>query len=260
MTVESSEVSTPSAPRRELMRISSLSKHFEGLKAVDKVSFNINEGDLIGIIGPNGAGKTTLFNLMTGFLKPTKGRVFFNGKNITRKSPYAIAKLGVVRTFQIVRPFKMLNALENTTIPHIPKNVFVRPATLKNKATWSLITVDLAEKKNYPAFILPHGDLKRLDFARAMAAQPRVLLLDEPFAGLSMEEAFRVERLIRDSHEKGMTIIIVEHKLKILMRLVEKVLVLHQGRLIAEGSPKEIAQNEEVISAYLGTESVEYGE
>jgi ABC-type branched-subunit amino acid transport system ATPase component len=153
----------------------------------------------------------------------------------------------------------MLNALENTMVAHIPKNLFTKTSNLKNKATWSLITVDLAEKKNYPAFILPHGDLKRLDFARSMAVQPRLLLLDEPFAGLSFEEAFRVERLITSEHEKGMTIVIVEHKLKILMKLVEKILVIHQGRLIAEGTPQEIVKNEEVIAAYLGTEAKEHG-
>ena len=242
-----------------ILETRNLSKYFEGLKAVNKVNFTINSGELIGIIGPNGAGKTTLFNLLTGFLKPTEGEIIFDGKkNIAGFAPFKISKLGIARTFQQVRPFKMLNALENTTVPHIPKNIFASPAKLKNKATWSLITVDLAEKKNYPALILPHGDLKRLDFARSMATQPRVLLLDEPFSGLSHEEAFRVERLIREENKKGMTILIVEHKLKILMKLVERVLVLHEGKLIGEGTPKEIASNSAVVSAYLGSEAERY--
>jgi branched-chain amino acid transport system ATP-binding protein len=257
-TPGTSEVADLRPESETIIEVRNLSKHFEGLKAVDQVSFTIREGELIGIIGPNGAGKTTLFNLFTGFLKPTKGKIRFNGKNIAGKSPFKIAKMGMVRTFQLVRPFKMLDALQNATVPHIPKNILSKSSTLRNRATWSLITVDLAEKKNYPAFILPHGDLKRLDFARAMAVRPRVLLLDEPFAGLSAEEAFRVERLILEAHEKGMTIVIVEHKLKILMRLVERVLVLHQGRLICDGSPKEVANNKEVIAAYLGTEAKEY--
>lgn len=244
--------------RENIIDVKNLSKHFEGLKAVDQVNFSIKSGELVGCIGPNGAGKTTLFNLITGFIKPTSGVIMFNGKNITGWSPYKISKLGIARTFQLVRPFKMLDALENTMVPHIPKNFFSKSSTLRNKAIWSLITVDLAEKKNYPALILPHGDLKRLDFARSMATQPRILLLDEPFSGLSYEEAFRIQRLIKEAHENGMTVIIVEHKLKILMKLVEKVLVLHQGRLIGEGSPKEIANNEEVITAYLGTEAKEY--
>ena len=255
MTVETA-ISNSNDHNRTILEVTNLSKHFKGLKAVDDVNFKIRSGELVGCIGPNGAGKTTLFNLLTGFLKPTSGKIIFDGKkDITGWPTFKIAKLGVARTFQLVRPFKMLSALQNTTVPHIPKNLFARTSKLKNKATWSLITVDLAEKKNYPSFILPHGDLKRLDFARSLAVQPRILLLDEPFAGLSAEEAFRVERLITDSCEKGMTIIIVEHKLKILMRLVRRVLVLDRGKLIGQGTPKEIANNKDVIKAYLGKEA-----
>lgn len=247
-----------------LLDVNKLSKQFEGLKAVDNVSFKVRPGELIGIIGPNGAGKTTLFNLLTGHLKADSGgKIVFklrNGdqKDITEWSPFKIAKAGLIRTFQQARPFRMLDTLDNVKVPHVPKNMYSRPSTLKNKATWSLITVDLAEKKNYPAIILPQGDLKRLDFARAMAAQPHLLLLDEPFAGLSLEEAFRVERAIKEASEKGMTITIVEHKLRILMRLVQRILVLDQGKLIANGTPKEISKNSKVISAYLGTEAEMY--
>ncbi|MHA2246186.1 MAG: ABC transporter ATP-binding protein [Candidatus Hodarchaeales archaeon] len=258
MTTETTPHDISTDSRENIIDVKNLSKHFEGLKAVNQVSFSIKSGELVGCIGPNGAGKTTLFNLITGFIKPTSGVITFKDKNITGWSPYKIAKLGIARTFQLVRPFKMLDALENTMIPHIPKNFFSKSSTLRNKAIWSLITVDLAEKKNYPSLILPHGDLKRLDFARTMATQPRILLLDEPFSGLSYEESFRIQRLIKEAHENGMTIIIVEHKLKILMKLVEKVLVLHQGRLIGEGTPKEIIKNEEVITAYLGTEAKDY--
>ena len=257
VTVNNSNV-TSSDSGESLLEVKNLSKHFEGLKAVDQVSLTIRAGELIGVIGPNGAGKTTLFNLLTGFIKPDGGEILFNGKNIFGWSPYKIAKIGIARTFQLVRPFKMLDALENVMVPHIPKNFFSKSSSLRNKAIWSLITVDLAEKKNYPSFILPHGDLKRLDFARSMATQPRVLLLDEPFSGLSFEESFRIQRLIREAHENGMTIVIVEHKLKILMKLVEKIMVLHQGRLIGEGSPNEIVNNQEVINAYLGTDAKEY--
>jgi branched-chain amino acid transport system ATP-binding protein len=240
--------------KENLLQVTKLRKHFEGIQAVEGVSFTVKPGELIGIIGPNGAGKTTLFNLLTGFIRPDEGKIIFNNKDITGHSPFKNVKAGIARTFQQARPFKMLDALNNTKVPHIPKNMFSRSSTLKNKATWSLITVDLAEKKNYPAFILPQGDLKRLDFARSMAVEPKLLLLDEPFAGLSLEEAFRVEHAINDASEKGMTIIIVEHKLKILMKLVKRVLVLHQGKLLTEGTPKEVVKNQEVISAYLGTE------
>ncbi len=258
MSLNSSEVTDSTTKESVLIETINLSKHFEGLKAVNQVSFSIRAGELVGIIGPNGAGKTTLFNLLTGFLKPTEGEIIFDGKNIAGWPTFKIAKLGIARTFQLVRPFKFLDALENAMVPHIPKNMLAKSSTLRNKAIWSLITVDLAEKKNYPAFILPHGDLKRLDLARSFAVQPRLLLLDEPFSGLSYEEAFRVQRLIRDAHEKGMSIVIVEHKLKILMKLVERVLVLDQGKLIGEGSPKDIVNNEKVITAYLGTEAKEY--
>ncbi|MFX0124975.1 MAG: ABC transporter ATP-binding protein [Candidatus Hodarchaeota archaeon] len=258
MSLNTSQGTNPPPDERILLEIKNLSKHFEGLKAVDQVTCSIKAGELIGVIGPNGAGKTTLFNLITGFLKPTGGKILFEGKDITGWPTFKLSKLGIARTFQIVRPFRFLDALENTMIPHIPKNILAKSSTLRNKAIWSLITVDLAEKKNYPAVILPHGDLKRLDLARSFAVQPRILLLDEPFSGLSYEEAFRVQRLIREAHKDGMSIVIVEHKLKILMKLVEKVLVLHQGKLIGEGSPKEIANNTEVIKAYLGTEAKEY--
>ena len=258
MSQNTSQVDSSSPEDNILLDVKNISKHFEGLKAVNQVSFSIRAGELVGCIGPNGAGKTTLFNLLTGFLKPTEGKVFFDKKDITGWPTFKISKLGIARTFQLVRPFRHLDALENAMVPHIPKNFLAKSSTLRNKAIWSLITVDLAEKKNYPAFILPHGDLKRLDIARSFAIKPRVLLLDEPFSGLSLEESFRVQRLIREAHKNGMAIIIVEHKLKILMKLVERVLVLHQGRLIGEGSPKEIANNQEVINAYLGTEAKDY--
>jgi branched-chain amino acid transport system ATP-binding protein len=258
MSINTSQDNTSNPENDVIIETKNLSKHFEGLKAVDQVNFSIRAGELVGIIGPNGAGKTTLFNLLTGFLTPTGGDILFEGKKINGWPPFKISKLGIARTFQLVRPFRFLSALENAMVPHIPKNLLVKSSTLRNKATWSLITVDLAEKKNYPAFILPHGDLKRLDLARSFAVQPRLLLLDEPFSGLSFEEAFRIQRLIRDAHEKGMAIAIVEHKLKILMKLVERVLVLDQGKLIGQGTPKEIVNNEKVIIAYLGTEAKEY--
>ena len=241
--------------KKVILEVTELRKHFEGVKAVDDVSFSIKSGELIGIIGPNGAGKTTLFNLLSGFIAPDNGKIVFNQKNITGYSAFKVAKAGMVRTFQQARPFKMLDALDNAKIPHVPKNMFSRSRTLKNKATRSLISVDLAEKKNYPAVILPGGDLKRLDFARAIALQPQILLLDEPFAGLSPEESFRVERVVKEASQIGMTIIIVEHKLRILMRLVQHVIVLDQGKLIAKGTPQEISNNPDVISAYLGTEA-----
>ena len=236
-----------------ILSVEFLKKTFEGLIAVNDVSFTVKKGEIIGIIGPNGAGKTTLFNLLTGFMKPDHGKIIFKNKNITGKSSSKIAKIGMARTFQQARPFKMLTATQNTLVPHVSRNFFQMPKTLKNRAIWSLITVDLAEKKNYPALILPQGDLKRLDFARAMALNPDLLLLDEPFAGVSIEEAFRIERNIKEARKEGMTAIIVEHKLNILMKLVDRVIVINQGKVLAYGTPQEIVNNSEVIDAYLGT-------
>ncbi len=238
-----------------ILSVNSLKKTFEGLIAVNDVSFEIKKGEILGIIGPNGAGKTTLFNLLTGYLKPDHGKIVFKNKNITGKSSSKIAKIGMARTFQQARPFKMLSATQNTLVAHASRNIYQTPKTLKNRAIWSLLTVDLAEKKNYPALILPQGDLKRLDFARAMALNPDLLLLDEPFAGVSVEEAFRIERIIKESRNNGMTSIIVEHKLNILMKLVDRVIVINQGKILANGTPKEIVTNNEVISAYLGTKN-----
>jgi branched-chain amino acid transport system ATP-binding protein len=237
-----------------VLSITQLKKSFKGLIAVNNISFDVKKGELVGIIGPNGAGKTTLFNLITGFLKYDTGQIMYKNTDISKKKPAKIAKLGIVRTFQQAKPFKFLSTQQNTSISHTSRNFFQTPANLKNRAIWSLITVDLAEKKNYPAVILSHGDLKRLEFARAMALKPDILLLDEPFAGLSAEEAFRVERLIKEARKEGMTAIIVEHKLHILMRLVNRVIVINQGKILADGPPEEIVKNEEVISAYLGSE------
>lgn len=239
-----------------ILSIDSITKTFEGLVAVNDISFKVQKGEIIGIIGPNGAGKTTLFNLLTGYLKPDHGKIIFKNKDVTGKPPSKIAKYGMARTFQQAKPFKMLSAAQNTLVSHVSRDFFQTPKTLKNRAIWSLITVDLAEKKNYPTFILPQGDLKRLDFARAMALNPNLLLLDEPFAGISVEEAFRIERVIKESRKNGMTFIIVEHKLNILMKLVDRVLVINQGKIIANGSPQEIVLNNEVINAYLGTNNV----
>lgn len=242
-----------------ILNITNLSKAFSGLRAVDKVSFEIFENEILGIIGPNGAGKTTLFNLLTGFLKPDSGKAITDdGWQITGKKPINISRAGISRTFQRVRPFKLLDALENTTVPHIPKNKFSRSSKLRNLAMWSLIDVDLAEKKNYPAIILPYGDLKRLEIARTLATKPRLLFLDEPFAGLSLEDAFRVTRLIQKANKEGTTVVIVEHKLNLLMKLVERVIVLDEGKVIAVGTPSEIARNEKVITAYLGTEATNF--
>ena len=241
-----------------VLQISDLTKRFGKLIAVNKVNLKVYQGEILGVIGPNGSGKTTLFNLISGFLKPDAGKIIVkNGDDIVGKSTNTIVrKYKIARTFQIVRPFKMLETLENATIAHIPQQIFAKPSTLRNAGLKSLLDVDLGEKKSYPAFILPHGDLKRLDFARATGTDAKILLLDEPFSGLSAEDAFRVTQLIKNANaEQGVTVMLVEHKLRLLSNLVDRIVVLDEGNVIAEGLPEEIAKNERVIASYLGQEA-----
>lgn len=181
------------------------------------------------------------------------------GENIIGKRPDQIVnQFGLARTFQIVRPFKMMTAEDNAKIAHIPKKVMVKPSTLKRAAIKSLLEVDLGEKKNYPALILPHGDLKRLDFTRTIATDSKIILLDEPFSGLSAEDSFRVTQLIKNANEDhNVTILLVEHKLRLLSNLVNRIIVLDQGSVIADGTPEEIAQDKQVIASYLGEEASE---
>ncbi len=247
-----------SSDKKKILQIQDLTKQFGELIAVNNVSFNVHQGEILGVIGPNGSGKTTLFNLISGVLKPENGKIITsNGDNIVGMRPDKIVrKYGIARTFQIVRPFKFLEAIDNVTVPHIPRQKISKPSKLKAAALSSLLEVDLGEKKSYPALILPHGDLKRLDFARATATNANILLLDEPFSGLGAEDAFRVTQLIKNANKDfGTTILLVEHKLKLLANLVDRIIVLDQGKLIAEGSPEEISKNIEVIVSYLGMEA-----
>ncbi|OLS20741.1 MAG: Lipoprotein-releasing system ATP-binding protein LolD [Candidatus Heimdallarchaeota archaeon LC_2] len=192
--------------------------------------------------------------------KRKRETALLNGRNSVdiggMRSDLIVNEFGIARTFQIVRPFKFLTTHENVTIPHVPRKTFASPAKLKSDGLRSLLDVDLGEKKNYPAFILPHGDLKRLDISRTLACDPEIILLDEPYSGLGSEDSFRITQLIKRANEEfGVTIMIVEHKLKFLSKLVTRIIVLDQGTVIAVGTPKEISENKKVISAYLGTEA-----
>lgn len=269
--------------KNEVLQVQGLTKKFGELVAINDVNFNVLEGEILGIIGPNGSGKTTLFNLMSGVLQPDTGKIRARrlkrannpfsiikniirkpideseefGENIIGKRPDQIVdQFGLARTFQIVRPFKLMTAQDNAAVPHIPNKIFAKPSTIKGSAVASLLEVDLGEKKNYPALILPHGDLKRLDFARTIATSSKIILLDEPFSGLSGEDSFRVTQLIKNANEDhNVTILIVEHKLRLLANLVSRIIVLDQGKVIADGTPKEISQDKDVIASYLGEEA-----
>jgi len=230
-----------------LLEVEGLTKHFGGVMAVRGVNLSLRQGEIVGLIGPNGAGKTTFFNCATGFLKPDSGSLKFRGEDITRLPLYRKVDKGIARTFQLVRPFAKLSVLEN-----VGAAVHGRERGWKEPALEKLELVGLAPRQAQLAQDLSHGELKLLELARALATEPQLLLLDEPFGGLSYEEIDMVDSLINKLHQAGLTIFIVEHKLRELMRLVERVVVFHLGEVIVQGSPEEVVENERVISVYLG--------
>lgn len=240
-----------------LLQVENLTKRFGGLIAVNNVSFHIDEGEMVGIIGPNGAGKTTLFNLISGFLNPDSGTVKFKGGNIIGLATHKIVNNGIARTFQVVRPFRHLPVIANVMValksPRGARKIeWIK--TFERKAVDMLEDVGLTELMLEPAENVGHGDLKRLEMARALATEPDLLMLDEPFGGLNpLETDFlmkSIQRVHLDHPTRG--IIIVEHKLYALMKIVQRVIVLHQGEKIAEGTPEETAKNKKVIEVYMG--------
>jgi len=242
-----------------LLEVENLTKRFGGITAVNNISFTVDEGEIVGIIGPNGAGKTTIFNLMTGFLKPDSGKVKLRDEDITGLSPEIVANKGLARTFQVVRPFRHLPTIANVLValnsPRGKRKIqYIKTDT--RKALEMLEDVGLSEMMLEPAENLSFGDLKRLEIARAIALEPDLVLLDEPFGGLSPVETDYMIKSIQRMHLDGHTIVIVEHKLYALMMLVKKVIVVHNGEKIAEGTPEEIAKNEKVIEVYLGKASL----
>lgn len=227
-----------------------VSKSFGGVKAVNQVSFQVQEKEVVGLIGPNGAGKTTLFNLITGFLKPDEGQIYFQGRDITNLKPHRICKLGIGRTFQIVRPLSTLTVLEN-----IVTAALLRHDNYKEAKEYSLYIAQvmrLASKINKIAGGIPIADKKRLGFAQALATGAKLLLLDEVAAGLNPTEVDEFLNIIRKVTRDGVTIIMVEHVMKAVMTVASRILVLDHGELIAQGRPDEVAKNEKVIRAYLG--------
>ena len=237
-----------------LLRADGLTKRFGGLTAVDEVSFAVEPGELVGLIGPNGAGKTTVFNLLTGFVRPDRGAAALGERPITGLPAYAIADRGLVRTFQVARPFADMTVLENvSTACASPRARRMSPGRgIRGRAMELVCAVGLDGKAPLVVNTLPFGDLRRVEIARALAMRPEALLLDEPFSGLGASEIAPLAALIGDLARQGTTMLIVEHRLRELMRLVSRVIVMHFGRIIAQGAPDEVARNPAVIDAYLG--------
>lgn len=246
-----------------LLEVTGLSKEFDGLHALDGVSFTAQEGEILGIIGPNGAGKTTLFNLISGIYPPSAGEITFQRNSILHLKPHQISRLGIGRTFQIVRPFQNLDvesnvlvaygyrfypSIWNSTNPYRQPEILGEVQTLIERTGLRLYTKQLAKN-------LPLGFKKRLEIARALALKPRLLLLDEPSAGLRYEESAQLMDLIRQVRNQDIGVLLIEHNMHVVMDLCERIIVLDHGCKIAEGSPEEIRSNPQVIQAYLGKET-----
>jgi len=235
-----------------LLEVSGISKHFGGLHALRDVSFSVAPAEIVGILGPNGAGKTTLYNLLTGFIPPDSGKIVFEGRDLRGLAPYRIAGLGISRTFQLCRPFVGMTVFENVIGGGLGARGR-RDADLEAHGLALLDQVGLAGKEAVAVEVLSYGDQRRLEIARALAAKPALLLLDEPFAGLGSGEIADLSALIRSVHaEQGLTVMLIEHKLREFMRLVGRVIALDFGEVIAEGSPEDIVRHPAVIEAYIG--------
>lgn len=231
-----------------------LTRRFHGLSALDKVSFALERGEILGLIGPNGAGKTTLVSLVSGTLRPDAGEIIFEGRRIDHLSPYRRAHLGIGRTFQVMKPFPGLSALENVTVGALfgkDGGVKVRARARDQAERWLEFT-GLAHRRDQRADSLGGPDRKRLELAKALALRPKLLLLDEVMAGLNSTEVDEVVALIKRVREQGVTIVVIEHVIKAIRSLSDRVLVLHHGEKIAEGRSDEVFDDPRVVEAYLG--------
>ena len=248
-----------------MLDVQNLSIQFGGVNAVNDVSFSIDPGMIYAVIGPNGAGKTTLFNLITGVYKPTSGRILLNGEEIQGKSPDALARRGVARTFQNLQVCMNMSALENVMVGahlrldrnlikgalHLP-SITRRDADLRDEAAGLMEFVGLGRQVGMRADAMSYGALKRLEIARALAMHPKLLFLDEPAAGLNHTETHEIDELVRKVADSGVTCVLVEHDMKMVMNLSQRILVLDYGRKLAEGTREEVRNNPDVIAAYLG--------
>ena len=245
-----------------LLQVRNVSKSFGGLRAVDDVSLDLHNGEIVGIIGPNGSGKTTLVNLITGFVRKDIGRVFFQGRDITNLAPHRIADLGLVRTFQVMRPYYSLPAYKNLIVPlYAPRVKRTKAGKLGDR---DAVAIDILEDVGFerdayvpykPASALPTGYLKRLELGRCLALRPEVIICDEIFSGLSPSEIASMVPIIERLQMQGITLMMIEHRLRELFRVANRVVAMNFGEKVAEGPPEEVMENEQVKEAYLGWEA-----
>lgn len=253
-----------------MLEVEKIHKSFGGVKAVDGISFSVEEGETVGIIGPNGAGKTTVFNLITGFYRVDQGKVLFLGKNITSSPPYKLPHLGIARTFQNLRLFSNLTVFENVLSAILRRDgynvissvfrttdYFIKESKAEEKARKLIDFFQLSGKEDYPANSLPYGEQRRLELARALSIEPRLLLIDEPGAGMNPKEIQDLLQTLREVKKQfSLSIVIIEHQMGLVMNISDKVVVMDFGEMIMEGKPEEVKKDKRVIEAYLGEEFV----
>ncbi len=249
-----------------ILEVRDLSKSFGGIKAVDSLSLHLRKGELLGIIGPNGSGKSTLINVITGFLKPDKGKVLYKGTDITGLSPYKIANIGLVRSFQFIRPFYKIPVYKNVVISLCSARVKKLKGGVFGRR--DEVAIDLLEELGFErdsrilykeTSELPHGYLRRVELARCIALNPELLILDEILSGMSKPEVASIIPVIKKLNDQGLTIVMVEHRIKELFQIAHRVIVLNFGRKIADATPEEVMQDQTVRSAYIGKAEINFG-
>ncbi|WP_119066583.1 ABC transporter ATP-binding protein [Aggregatilinea lenta] len=236
-----------------LLEVRNITKRFGGLVAVNDLSLSVNQGEILGMIGPNGAGKTTAFNMISGYYKPDEGQVIFNGQNITKRRPDQICKLGLTRTFQVVKPFPQLSVLDNVIVGAYNRTNNKQEA--QQKAHETLEFLRMGSMSEQLAGGLSVAGRKRLEIAKVLATGPKMILLDEAMAGLRPKETDEMIELVRQISQQGIALLLVEHVMKVIMSLADRIVVIYQGEKIAEGEPQAVVQNRAVIDAYLGEEA-----
>lgn len=236
------------------LKVDNVTKNFKGLVALEDVSFRVKKSEILGIIGPNGAGKTTLFNVISGFALPNKGKIFFEGKSITSLQPHQISKLGIARTFQIVKPMKNLNVLENVMMGLLAHSYSLKEAKVEAQNILELL--EIPDKSLFLAEHLTLPEKKRLEVARALATKPKLVLLDEVMAGLRPNEVDNMVSILNKINKKqGLTILMIEHSMRAIMACCHRIIVLNYGKKIAEDTPAEVTNHPEVIRSYLGQDA-----